>query len=105
MSSEKDPLAGIKPIPVGELMKKIAEDNKERERKKNAAPEMPTGTCVICGGQVVAKQEQKTHRDGPFVLGGPPPKRYWKMHGYHRTKCGLKYEFVPPNQSCQPVGR
>jgi hypothetical protein len=97
---KKGPLDGIpelEPKQIEEFWKRFHEEKKERERKANLPPELPTGVCVVCKGEVKAEHRRESSWGlRGMRIGGPPPVLSWKMLGYHCTKCGLKYEFPPP---------
>lgn len=101
MSKQKGPLADIpdfKPVPIAEFIKNFKEVEKERERKANLPPELPTGICVVCKGEVKAEHVRTSNYGLQGMrIGGPPPTLGWKMMGYHCVKCGLKYKFPPPD--------
>jgi len=96
--AKKGPLDGIPDLDVDrirEIMAQSAKDWEERERKRRLPPEMPKGKCVICKG-VVEATHSKQYAPGEMKIGGPPPPFSWKLLGYYCTRCGLKYEFLPP---------
>ena len=45
-----------------------------------------SGTCPVCGGNVVEKVDIK---EGDR-------RHYMRPDGLHCTKCGIKFEFMPP---------
>jgi uncharacterized protein with PIN domain len=52
------------------------------------------GKCVVCKGEVIAKVRKV------FPLRGALNKQVMTFtDGWHCTKCGLKYEFRPPDET------
>lgn len=66
------------------------------------------GTCVVCNGDVV--QKITYHWRGPRRVGFDAKEKRnayntsTAYHGYHCSKCGLKYEFPPPGDDTPPPG-
>lgn len=110
---EESPLAGVAktlknmtPEEIVTLMKKSAREREkwreEEKRKRNEPPKSPTGICVVCNGEVKGEYERRWRDDGR--IGGPPQPSYWHFLGYHCTKCGLTYKFLPPNDVVMVYG-
>ena len=69
-------------------VKRLREDIEDRRcRRGKYAP--PSGTCKVCGGDVVGKVRFR-HSD---LIGGPPPPSY--VAHWACEKCGLMYERCP----------
>jgi len=49
--------------------------------------EEKSGTCPVCGGKVMEKLEIKEGSRSHSMT----------SEGLHCTRCGIKYEFMPPN--------
>lgn len=84
---------------IKEMMSRFPECLREAERKRNEPPrDDRTGACVFCKGKVVARVTREYLGDPRHMIIGPGSKNQMSVihHGFHCTKCGLKYEF-PPN--------
>lgn len=85
-----------------EKMREILKDGiakrVEAERERRAAPKVENGKCIICKGVVSGEYLQRADRDWMHIPIGPASQDcfYWEFQGYHCTKCGIKYEFLPP---------
>lgn len=57
-----------------------------------------SSTCVVCGGPIVERVDREFDaRSGPMIIGPASQQQFHDVSkGYHCTKCGLKYEFLPP---------
>lgn len=55
------------------------------------------GKCVFCSGPIVEMIVREFDaRSGPMIIGpGSKHQHHDVSQGFHCTKCGLKYEFVP----------
>jgi len=83
------------------LKKDIAEDPLKSlcERYGDNVGDFSTeGKCVVCGGEIVERRTREFDpMSGPLIF-GPGSRRQFKVvnKGLHCSKCGLKYEFLPP---------
>lgn len=81
-----------------ELLDKARDERKQREKDRYAKPECEEGKCVVCKGKVIEEYTQVADRDFMQIPLGPASRDcyHWRYDGCHCTKCGLKYEFIPP---------
>jgi len=96
------PLAGIDALTPEKIKEALAEGQKrieERQKRRDRPHESRTGTCVVCGGQVIGSVTREYRGDPMRRIIGPGSINQMTTvhHGWHCTKCGLKYQF-PPNE-------
>lgn len=112
MSQPKSPLDGVTeaiarmtPQELEEwkqsAKKRVEEIEKDAEDERNGTGKYapPTGVCVFCSGEVVAKITNEYRGDIMHRIIGPGGRnQVSRVHnGWHCTKCGLRYEFPPNN--------
>lgn len=83
------------------LQKELAGDsmNPICERNGDEVGDIPTeGKCVVCQSVIVERRvEEFNPMFGPPVDGPGSEKQFHiASAGYHCSKCGLKYDFIPP---------
>lgn len=90
--------AALKKMDVAALRKKMQGREQEREEAERRPPKSETASCMVCGGTVSGRyQHEFTDIGGHMILGPGSRHQYsWVFKGYHCTRCGLKYEFLPP---------
>ena len=67
-----------------------------RDMKKVSVPpkpitfarDAPKGFCAVCGGEIVETKQTHEGEDGRHSM---------RSSGLHCSKCGIKYEFMPPD--------
>lgn len=93
-----DDVSKITAEKMKELLDKAREGRKQRDHDRYAKPKCETGTCVVCKGVVTEEYTQVADRDFMHIPIGPASRDCfrWRHDGCHCTKCGLKYEFLPP---------
>jgi 3-polyprenyl-4-hydroxybenzoate decarboxylase len=70
----------------------------ERKKKQNESPKDDrVGECVVCNSKIIAKITSEYLGDFHHMIIGPGSRQQMTTihHGFHCTKCGLKYEFPP----------
>lgn len=79
-----------------EAYDQMEKDREEARRKRDNPVEERTGVCVVCNGKVVGRITREYVGD-PMIIGpGGRDQMRNIHHGWHCTKCGLKYEFPTP---------
>lgn len=88
-----------------DIKKWLADNEKAVAERKKKQHELPKddriGECVVCKSEVIAKITSEYLGDFRHMIIGPGSKQQMSTthHGFHCTKCGLKYEFPPQNDS------
>jgi hypothetical protein len=88
-----------------EKIKEILEEGRlERDaalKRRNSPPEETrTGTCVFCQGKVIGRISREYRGDPMHRIIGPGGRNQMTNvhHGFHCSRCGLRYEFPPPDE-------
>lgn len=92
-------LEHLKTLTPEKIRESIEDFKKTNDWQKSDEPrDNRTGTCMICQGKIVARVTREYHGDPMHMIIGPGSRNQMTTvhHGFHCTRCGLKYEFPPP---------
>ena len=81
-----------------EALRRSTDRRRLFEEERYAKPKCEESTCVVCKGTVIEEYTQVADRPFTQIPLGPGSRNCfsWRYDGCHCTKCGLKYEFLPP---------
>ena len=84
-----------------ELTSKIKTAMDERHDRRNAAPAVDTGVCMVCKGEVSGTYSREMTCSPSEIIYGPggDSQSAWVFSGYSCQSCGIKYQKLPPKKA------
>ena len=86
---------------IKKILRKIPKNYKTPPLAKNEELAVQKGVCIVCGGTVVEKHEDKQIKD--MIYGPGSRDCFVRVYvGCYCEQCGLKYEFLPNRKDNLP---